>query len=316
MTWIRLLFCKERESYLLFSQLLGFMPRDLAIYRQALLHKSTSVKSEKGRPLNNERLEFLGDAVLDAVVADIVYRHFPGRREGFLTDTRSKIVQRDTLNRLAVDIGLDRLVKSASHSSAHNNYMYGNAFEALIGAIYVDRCYTYCMRFVERQIIGRHINLDRVSRREVNFKSKLIEWSQKHRVELSFELIRQLADEHLSPVFQTEVRIAGHTAGEGTGYSKKESQQNAAKAALKRLKTDNEFRKLLETPRPTEETPTEKTPKPMTETPMEETPKPIIGTPMEGTPVEDMPQLLEGTPQPVSEEIEPVAIAPQPDAQA
>lgn len=129
---IRLLFHKDRKSYLCFYKILGFYPRNIQVYQQALLHKSTSLRSEKGRPLNNERLEFLGDAILDAIVGDIVYRHFEGRREGFLTNTRSKIVQRDTLNKLAVEIGLDKLVKSSTRSSSHNSYMYGNAFVALV----------------------------------------------------------------------------------------------------------------------------------------------------------------------------------------
>ena len=116
---IRLLFRKDRESYFCFYRILGFFPRDIKVYQQALLHKSISMRSEKGRPINNERLEFLGDAILDAIVGDIVYRHFEGRREGFLTNTRSKIVQRETLNKLAVEIGLDKLVKYSTRSSSH-----------------------------------------------------------------------------------------------------------------------------------------------------------------------------------------------------
>ena len=113
---IRLLFRKDRESYFCFYRILGFFPRDIKVYQQALLHKSISMRSEKGRPINNERLEFLGDAILDAIVGDIVYGHFEGRREGFLTNTRSKIVQRETLNKLAVEIGLDKLVKYSTRS--------------------------------------------------------------------------------------------------------------------------------------------------------------------------------------------------------
>ncbi len=139
------------------------------------------MRSEKGRPINNERLEFLGDAILDAIVGDIVYRHFEGRREGFLTNTRSKIVQRETLNKLAVEIGLDKLVKYSTRSSSHNSYMYGNAFEAFIGAIYLDQGYERCKRFMEEKIFKNYIDLDKMSRKEVNFKSKLIEWSQKHK---------------------------------------------------------------------------------------------------------------------------------------
>lgn len=243
---IRLLFRKDRESYLCFYKILGFFPRDIRLYQQALLHKSTSIRSEKGRPLNNERLEFLGDAILDAIVGDVVYKHFEGRREGFLTNTRSKIVQRETLNKLAVEIGLDKLVKYSTRSSSHNSYMYGNAFEAFIGAIYLDRGYDYCKRFMEEKIFKKHIDLEKMSRKEVNFKSKLIEWSQKYKVEVSFELIEQFLDEDYNPMFHTEIRIEGISAGKGTGYSKKESQQNAAKAALKKIKSDATFKEEID----------------------------------------------------------------------
>ena len=238
---IRLLFCKDRESYFCFYRILGFYPRNIRLYEQALLHKSTAVRSEKGRPLNNERLEFLGDAILDAIVGYIVYQHFEGKREGFLTNTRSKIVQRETVNKLAVEIGLDKLIKYSTRSSSHNSYMYGNAFEAFIGAIYLDRGYECCKQFMQKKIIEPYIDLDKLSRKEVNFKSKLIEWSQKNKMEVSFELIEQFLDKENNPVFQTEVRIEGILGGAGTGYSKKESQQNAAQMALKKIKGDPEF---------------------------------------------------------------------------
>lgn len=244
---IRLLFHKDRESYFCFYKILGFFPRNIRFYEQALLHKSTSVRSEKGRPLNNERLEFLGDAILDAIVGDIVYKHFEGRREGFLTNTRSKIVQRETLNKLAVEIGLDKLVKYSTRSSSHNSYMYGNAFEAFIGAIYLDQGYERCKQFMEKKILKNYIDLDKMSRKEVNFKSKLIEWSQKTKMEVSFELIEQFLDQDYNPMFHTEVRIEGLSAGTGTGYSKKESQQNAAQMALKKIKSDEAFKEAIET---------------------------------------------------------------------
>ena len=243
---IRLLFRKDKESYFCFYKILGFYPRNIQLYQQALLHKSTSIRSEKGRPLNNERLEFLGDAILDAIVGDIVYKHFEGRREGFLTNTRSKIVQRETLNKLAVEIGLDKLVKYSTRSSSHNSYMYGNTFEAFIGAIYLDQGYERCKRFMEEKIFKNYIDLDKMSRKEVNFKSKLIERSQKSKVEVSFELIEQFLDEDYNPMFHTEIRIEGISAGKGTGYSKKESQQNAAQAALKKIKNDASFKEQIE----------------------------------------------------------------------
>ena len=244
---IRLLFHKDRESYFCFYKILGFFPRNIRFYEQALLHKSTSIRSEKGRPLNNERLEFLGDAILDAIVGDIVYKHFEGRREGFLTNTRSKIVQRETLNKLAVEIGLDKLVKYSTRSSSHNSYMYGNAFDAFIGAIYLDQGYERCKQFMEKKILKNYIDLDKMSRKEVNFKSKLIEWSQKNKMEVSFELIEQSLDRDYNPMFHTEVLIENLPAGTGTGYSKKESQQNAAQMALKKIKNDGNFKTAIET---------------------------------------------------------------------
>ncbi len=238
---IRLLFRKDKESYLRFYQILGFYPRDIRIYEQALLHKSSSIKSDKGRLLNNERLEFLGDAVLDTMVADILYHRFEGKREGFLTNTRSKIVSRETLNRVAEEIGLLGLVKFNTRQSAHNNYMGGNAFEALIGAIYLDKGYEVCKQFIENRIIGKYIDVEKISRKEVNFKSKLIEWSQKNRMELSFVLLEQGYDEFNSPTFESEVIIEGIHAGKGKGYSKKESQQVAAQESLNMIKKNSIF---------------------------------------------------------------------------
>ena len=177
-------------------RILGFYPHNISLYKQALLHKSVGKRNEKGRPQNNERLEFLGDAVLDAVVGDIVYRHFEGKREGFLTNTRSKLVSRDTLGKLAQEMGIDHLIMSAGHSSSHNSYMNGNAFEALVGAIYLDRGYAACMRFMERRILTQLINIDKVAYKEVNFKSKLLEWSQKNRVKMEFRDMEQTRDEN------------------------------------------------------------------------------------------------------------------------
>ena len=238
---IRLLFRKDKESYLCFYRMLGFYPRDIRIYEQALLHKSSSVKSDKGRLLNNERLEFLGDAILDAVVGDIVYQKFEGKREGFLTNTRSKIVSRESLNHVAEQIGLVKLIKFNTRQSAHNSYMGGNAFEALVGAIYLDRGYEYCKYFMEHRIIGQYLNLEKLSRKEVNFKSKLIEWTQKNKVVIAFELVSQTLDEFNSPVFETEILIEGIPACKGKGYSKKESQQIAAHETLNKIKKDSAF---------------------------------------------------------------------------
>ena len=241
---IRLLFIKDKEPYLCFYKILGFYPRNIELYQQALLHKSSSIK-EKGKLLNNERLEFLGDAILDAVVADIVYKKFDGKKEGFLTNTRSKIVQRETLNQVAVKIGLDKLIKFTTRQSSHNSYMCGNAFEALVGAIYLDQGYQACMDFMEKRIIEKYLNLDKVSRKEVNFKSKLIEWSQKNKFEVEFNLTAQAMDNDQNPTFETQVMVENIPAGVGSGYSKKESQQEAAHETLKKIKSDAQFIDLI-----------------------------------------------------------------------
>lgn len=238
---IKLPFRKEKELYSSLYGIIGFYPHNISYYKQALMHKSIARRNAKGRPVNNERLEFLGDAILDAIVGDIVYRHFEGKREGFLTNTRSKIVQRETLNRLAHEIGISQLIMSNGHTSSHNSYMEGNAFEALVGAIYLDRGYEACMRFMQQKILTQMINLDRVAYKEVNFKSKLIEWCQKNKVKLDFILLEQKRDENNSPMFTYKVVIEGIDSGEGKGYSKKESQQLASKLALQSLRRKPQF---------------------------------------------------------------------------
>ena len=204
---IKLSFRKDKELYFSLYQILGFYPHNISYYKMALMHKSIMHRNSKGKPVNNERLEFLGDAVLDAVVGDIVYQHFPGKREGFLTNTRSKLVQRDTLNKLAQEMGVNQLVLSNGHSSSHNSYMGGNAFEALVGAIYLDRGYDACMKFMKQRILAKMINIDKVAYKEVNFKSKLIEWSQKNRVNIEFVLCDQKKDGNGNPMFTFLVTI-------------------------------------------------------------------------------------------------------------
>jgi len=197
---------------------------------------------QKGHYVNNERLEFLGDAILDAIVGDIVYHHFQGKREGFLTNTRSNIVKRETLNKIALEMGLDKLMKCDTAINSHNNYMYGNAFEALIGAVYLDKGYNYCKDFVNSRILKQFINIDKAAYKEVNFKSKLIEWAQKNRSEIEFKLVQEFRDANQnSPIFKTEVWLKGIYGGSGTGYSKRESQQIAAKETLRRIKKDQNF---------------------------------------------------------------------------
>ena len=238
---IKLPFRKEKELFSSLYEILGFYPRNIEYYKMALMHKSIRKRNDKGKPLNNERLEFLGDAILDAAVGYIVYRHYEGKREGFLTNTRSKLVSRETLGKLATEMRLSNLLISAGHSTSHNSYVEGNAFEALVGAIYLDRGYEACLNFFEKQVLGKYIDIDKVAFKEVNFKSKLLEWSQKNRVRLEYKLTKQKKDENGSPVFTYMVSIEGVNGESGSGYSKKEAQQNASKDTLQRLKREPQF---------------------------------------------------------------------------
>lgn len=239
-------FRRDRQLYRSFYGILGFYPRKIDLYRQALTHKSVSSKENGGRLSNNERLEYLGDAILDAVVGDILYNHFRGKREGFLTSVRSKVVQRETLGYLADEMGLTALIQSNLMGRAHNSYMAGNAFEALVGAVYLDRGYEYCKWFVRNQILGKYINLDTIANKESNFKSRLLEWCQKYHVTAEFELLEESREEETqSPRFLSRVTISGVECGRGIGYSKKESHQEAAKEALARLKRNNSFKKTV-----------------------------------------------------------------------
>lgn len=207
----------------------------------ALSHKSIHFKNKKGKPVNNERLEFLGDAILDAIVGDIVYKHFPGKREGFLTNTRSKLVQRETLNKIAQEIGLSRLIYSSGRNFSHNSYMAGNAFEALIGALYLDRGYNLCMRFMQKKILTKMVNIDTVAYKEVNFKSRLIEWAQKNKMNIAFNLLEQKKDDEGNPVFKYCVVIEGIKCNSASGFSKKESQQLASEETLEYIKKNTRF---------------------------------------------------------------------------
>lgn len=238
---IRLLPKRRKEPFVSFYNILNFYPYNITLYEQALLHKSSSIKLKDGRWINNERLEFLGDAILDAIVADIVFKEFEYKKEGFLTNMRSKIVQRETLNKLALDLGLDRLIKTSAKTVNHKTHMYGNALEALIGAIYLDQGYRVAKHFVHQRLILEYLNIDTVAKQEVNFKSRLIEWSQKHKIPVEFKLLDSYICDDNIPVFVTGIEIFGFEAGSGKGFSKKESQQKAAEEAMTKINDDKDF---------------------------------------------------------------------------
>ena len=242
---IKVLPYKKKEPYLSFSKVLGFCPDRIELYQEAVTHRSSSVRSPKGRWINNERLEFLGDAILDAIVADILYKEFEYKKEGFLTSMRSRIVQRETLNKLAVELGLDKLIVSSTRNLAHNTNIYGDALEAIIGAIYLDQGYRVAKSFVFETMIKQHLNMDKVIKREVDFKSRLIEWGQKNKVDVTFNLVDSSYDEQNNPIFKSTVVVGGLEIGNGTGYSKKESHQLAAKEAIHRMREDRMLQQAI-----------------------------------------------------------------------
>ena len=238
---IKLLFVKEKELYVFIHRITGYYPRDIRPYQLAMVHRSKPVKLEDGSWANNERLEFLGDAVLDTVVADFLYHTYPGKHEGFLTSTRAKIVQRESLNRIGNSLHLDSHVHALTHTSSHNSYICGNALEALVGAIYLDQGYKRCRKFIINRLVNKHFDLNDLVKTEQNFKSRLIEWCQKHHVSIEYELIDTQTDSDKNPVFRTAVILGGIYASDALGYSKKESHQSASREALERLKKDQQF---------------------------------------------------------------------------
>ena len=238
---IKLLFVKDKEFYVFIHRVTGYYPRNIKLYRLAMIHRSKPLRLENGRLCNNERLEVLGDAVLSDVVADFLYHTYPNKHEGFLTSTRAKIVQRESLNRIGHSLHLDDYMRGITHTSSHNSYISGNALEALVGAVYLDQGHKRCRKFIIERLIKRFFDLNDLVKTEQNFKSRLIEWAQKYRIPIEFELVDSYPDDDKSPIFRTAVILGGIHASEAMGYSKKESHQNAAKKALDRLQQDQQF---------------------------------------------------------------------------
>ena len=233
---IRLLSCKDRESYLLLYSILGFLPGDISLYRLAMTHSSSSQR--KGRkPLCNERLEFLGDAVLSSVTSDFLYSRFRNEREGFLSKSRSNLVCRERLNGLAMDIGIDKFITACGVPQTHNSYIYGNALEALIGAIYVDKGYKQCRRFLLDKVFSRIDDIEEVVKSDKNYKSHLIEWSQKQHRQVEFRITHEELRKD-GVYFVCDAEVDGVVYGSGEGFSKRESQQKAAREAIQKLETE------------------------------------------------------------------------------
>ena len=220
-------------------KMLGFRPSHMKLYEMAFIHKSASITLPDGNVINNERLEFLGDAILDAIVADYLFRNYPDMDEGSLTKMRSKMVKRKHLNLLAIRLGIDKLIVTHTNPINVSKHLYGNAFEALIGAIYIDKGYQRASQFISL-IIKRYVNLERLLKTDTDYKSQLIEWAQKQRQEIVFESREEIKTNSHLPVFITHVKISNEIVGKGMGNSKKDSEQKAAKTGLENL-PDHDF---------------------------------------------------------------------------
>ena len=221
-------FGENRLYYRIIDDMFGFIPHNIELYKLALIHKSASLILEDGRAINNERLEFLGDAVIEAVTSDYLFIEFPDRDEGFMTQLRSRIVSRQSLNELAVHLGLDRQVISNSGAGIVQKHIYGDAFEAMMGAIYLDQGYDFVNRLLINGIYYRYLNLDELIESETDFKSRLIEWSQKNHHRILFRTDHDQGYSSAHPVFRCTVLVDDFEGGHGSGDSKKEAEQQAA----------------------------------------------------------------------------------------
>lgn len=232
---VKLFSSERKEFYLFLKDLLGFYPQNLRLYDLAFIHKSASVVDSQGNLVNNERLEYLGDAILGAIIADFLYNRFPQEDEGFLTKTRSKLVNRAILTQLTHDMGLHIFIDSNTTKKIDKSHIYGDALEALIGAIYLDRDYQAAKFFVTKKILPQFVDLREIEHEDSNFKSQLIEWSQKNKRELEFETTEETDENSKQPKFKAVVKIDNKEVGTGTGSSKKEAHQNAAQKTLKKI---------------------------------------------------------------------------------
>ena len=226
---IRLYLHRNGKFYGLSISQIGFVPNNKGLYRLALLHKSASKMTTNGVVLNYERLEFLGDAVLGAIVAELLYKFFPIKDEGFLTRVRSKVVSRESLNELAIHIGLDKAVVAKSDIS-RNKHIYGDVFEAFIGAMFLDQGFTNTKRFIEKFIFPNFFNIKDLVTVDTNYKSRLIEWGQKNKVDIHFGTEENSRGRRNK--FCCLVYIDKEEKGKGEGTSKKEAEQNAAKIVI------------------------------------------------------------------------------------
>ena len=238
-------FGKDKIFYRAIDDMFGFIPNNIELYKLALIHKSASVTLDNGQHINNERLEFLGDAVIESVSSDYLFIEFPDKNEGFLTQMRSKMVSRQSLNAVAKRIGLDDHVITNSTNSSAQKHIYGDAFEAMMGAIYLDQGYDFVNRLLINKIFAQYLKVDTLLESETDFKSRLIEWCQKNHHTIHFSTSHDKTYSTSHPFFYSTVMIDNIEVGHGAGESKKEAEQRAAHSVSQGF-NDEDCTKLLD----------------------------------------------------------------------
>lgn len=217
------------------KRILGFKPSRPGIYEIALIHRSATFEIPGGGNINNERLEYLGDAVLDTVLSEYLFRFYPEAPEGELTKLRSRLANRSTLNKLALSMKLDKLLISQVKNNPTSKNIYGDALEALIGALFIDKGYSNTKKFVIKHILSDHIDLNSVINTETDYKSQVFQWAQKMKRQISFNYNEDYDFNDKKYVFTTVLSIDHEVFGKGTGSSKKEAEQKASLRALTKI---------------------------------------------------------------------------------
>jgi ribonuclease-3 len=224
---------EEQKLIAAVKNIAGFTPSNLAVYKLATLHSSRAIEKEGFRE-SNERLEYLGDAILGAAVADYLFKKYPFKDEGFLTEIRSRIVNRESLNQIARKIGIQTIVQYDSKNQQLQQVILGNTLEALVGAIYLDKGYRQCKKFVINKLVQPYLDLDLVVNSTTNHKSKVIEWAQRNSQEIRFE-ITDSKNGRNAREFKAQIYIGQQPYGLGYGLTKKKAEQHAALKTIELL---------------------------------------------------------------------------------
>jgi ribonuclease-3 len=222
---------EDRDFFMGIRQIIGFRPKDLSIYKKAFIHRSLHLKDPFGNPLNYERLEFLGDAMLGAIISKYIFNEVPTADEGYLTKMRSKIVSREHLNELGKELQLLSFVDSKVHKDHFGENIHGNVFEALVGAIYLDKGYKYCERFIHLKIIEPHVDIAKLEGKVISYKSLLIEWCQKEKKAFNFQVYEDSGNDPIKH-FSVKLFIDKQVVAKGRATSKKKAEENASKRAF------------------------------------------------------------------------------------